>query len=140
MLKDMHEKKIKISTRRDKSDLQLLFGESAAEAVLRFLDHTAVGKRKEDREERDIDEWDIERLDGSEETSGGERELSPCAPRVQIRKIRPRTSTGGDLRAQSLATRHTALAPVMVSYIQNHPDVSHPRVRAGRAAMGSQEE
>jgi len=70
MLKDMHEKKIKISARRDTSDLQLLFGESAAEAVLRFLDHTAVGKRKEDREARDIDEWDIERLDASEETSG----------------------------------------------------------------------
>jgi hypothetical protein len=38
--------------------------------MLQFLDHTAVGKRKEDREARDIVERDIERLDGSEETSG----------------------------------------------------------------------
>lgn len=70
MLRDMHQKKIRISAQRDTSDLQLLFDESAAEAVLQFLDHTAVGKRMEDREARDIDEWDIGRLDGSEETSG----------------------------------------------------------------------
>jgi hypothetical protein len=68
--KDMHEQKIKISTPRDTSDLQLLFRESAAEGVLRFLDHTAVGKRKEDKGVRNIDERDIERLDESEETSG----------------------------------------------------------------------
>lgn len=70
MLRDIHQKKIRISAQRDTSDLQLLFDESAAEAVLQFLDHTAVGKRMEDREARDIDEWDIGRLDGSEETSG----------------------------------------------------------------------
>lgn len=66
MLRDMHRKKIKISARRDTSDPQLLFGEGAAEAVLRFLDHTAVGKRKEDREAGVIDERDMDRLDGSE--------------------------------------------------------------------------
>lgn len=78
MLRDMHRKKIKISARRDTSDLQLLFGEGAAEAVLRFLERTAVGKRKEDREAGVIDEWDIDRIDGSEgmseeavERSGG---------------------------------------------------------------------
>ncbi|KAM0714649.1 hypothetical protein Q7P37_009947 [Cladosporium fusiforme] len=70
MLRDMHRKKIRISARRDTSDLQLLFGESAAEAVLRFLEHTAVGKRKEDREARVIDEWDMDRLDGSEGAIG----------------------------------------------------------------------
>jgi len=68
MLRDMHQKKIKVSARRDTSDLQLLFGESAAEAVLRFLEHTAVGKRKEDREASDIDEWGLDRLEGSEGT------------------------------------------------------------------------
>lgn len=70
MLRDMHQKKIKISARRDTSDLRLLFGESAAEAVLRFLEHTAVGKRKEDREARVVDEWNMDRLDGSEGTIG----------------------------------------------------------------------
>lgn len=70
MLRDMHQKRIRISARRDTSDLQLLFGENAAEAVLRFLEHTAVGKRKEDREAKVIDEWDLDRLDGSEATSG----------------------------------------------------------------------
>jgi hypothetical protein len=53
-----------------KKKYDLLFGERAAEAVLRFLDHTAVGKRKENREARNVNEWDIERLDRSEETSG----------------------------------------------------------------------
>lgn len=62
MLRDMHRKKIKISARRDTSDLQLLFREGAAEAVLRSLDHTAVGKRKGDEEARVIDEWDMDRL------------------------------------------------------------------------------
>jgi hypothetical protein len=42
--------------RRDTSDLELLFCGRAAEAVLGFLDHTAVEQRKEDREARDIDE------------------------------------------------------------------------------------
>lgn len=74
MLRDMHQKKIKISARRDTSDLQLLFCESAAEAVLRFLEHTAVGKRKEGREAKAIDEWGMDRLDGSEGTTGEEVE------------------------------------------------------------------
>lgn len=50
MLKDVQRKKIKVSARRNTSDLQLLFHEDAAEAMFRFLDHTAVGKRREERE------------------------------------------------------------------------------------------
>jgi len=84
MLKDMSQKKIKISTRRDTSDLQLVFDENAAEAVLRFLEHTAVGKRKEDREARVIDEWDMDQLDGSEGTMG---ERSGARRRMMVQQI-----------------------------------------------------
>ena len=48
MLKDLHHKKIRVLLRRDASDLQLLFSKGAIEAMLRFLGHIAVGKRKED--------------------------------------------------------------------------------------------
>lgn len=72
MLKDREHKKIKVSARRNTVilDLQLLFHEDAAEAMVRFLDHTAVGRRKEEREVEAIDEWDIDRLDRSDETGG----------------------------------------------------------------------
>jgi hypothetical protein len=56
MLKDMHRKIIKISTRRDTSDLQLLVCESSTEGVPRFLDDTVMGKRKDERKGRVIDE------------------------------------------------------------------------------------
>ena len=52
--------------RRDMSDLQLLFSDSVAEAILRTLDHTSAGKMKEETEEKDAnkgDEWDIGQFD-----------------------------------------------------------------------------
>lgn len=70
MLNDMRHKKINISTRRDTSDLQRLFDERAVEAMLRFLDHTSVGKRKEEKEAKGMNEWDIERLDRSDVGDG----------------------------------------------------------------------
>ena len=68
MLKELRHKNTGISDRRNTSDLQLLFGSSAAEAVLRFLDSTAVGRRREADGGRAVDEWDMERLDGGDET------------------------------------------------------------------------
>lgn len=67
MCNDMRHKGINISPRRDASDLQRLFDESAVDAMLRFLDHTSVGKRKEEEEAKGMDDWDIERLDRSDE-------------------------------------------------------------------------
>lgn len=47
MLHALEAKKIKISTRRNEQDVLVLFGETAVEAVLRFIECTAVGKRAE---------------------------------------------------------------------------------------------
>lgn len=69
-MNDMRLKKIRISMRRDGEEFQLLFGESAAEPVLQFLNRTAVGKRKQEIEARAIDEWDTDSLGRSDETDG----------------------------------------------------------------------
>ena len=42
-------------------DLKISFEEASTEIVLRFIEFTAVGKRKEVYEQR-IDEWDIKSL------------------------------------------------------------------------------
>lgn len=40
--------KIRISARQDENDLIMLFDEAATEPVLLFIEHTAVGKRREE--------------------------------------------------------------------------------------------
>lgn len=59
MLHALEAKKIKISTRRNEQDVLVLFGETAVEAVLRFIECTAVGKRAEANSTQGLDEWDV---------------------------------------------------------------------------------
>ena len=63
MLHALEAKKIKISTRRNEQDVLVLFGETAVEAVLRFIECTAVGKRAEADSTQGLDEWDVGLLD-----------------------------------------------------------------------------
>jgi hypothetical protein len=56
-------KKIETSARMDGQDLGILFEEASIETVLRFIDCTAVGKRREVYDAQRIDEWDIDQLD-----------------------------------------------------------------------------
>jgi hypothetical protein len=62
-LRALEAKKIKISARKNEQDLLALFGETAVEAVLRFIECTAVGKRTEANSTQELDEWDIGLLD-----------------------------------------------------------------------------
>ncbi|KAI7710683.1 hypothetical protein KC353_g9519, partial [Hortaea werneckii] len=59
MLRALEAKKIKISARRNEQDVLVLFGETAVEAVLRFIKCTAVGKRAEANSTQGLDEWNI---------------------------------------------------------------------------------
>lgn len=43
--------------------MKVLFSEAAIEMVLRFLEATAIGKRRETEEMQRADEWDISMLD-----------------------------------------------------------------------------
>ena len=63
MLRALEAKKIKISARRNEQDLLALFGETAVEAVLRFIECTAVGEKTEANNTQEIDEWDVGLLD-----------------------------------------------------------------------------
>lgn len=82
MLKGMQHKKIEMSLRRDASDLQLLLGDNAAEAVLGFLEHTAVGKRKDDTGAKLMDAWETDRLDRDDATDGEESEREQAESEV----------------------------------------------------------
>lgn len=62
MLKKLKSKTVSISERRDRADLQTLFGAEAVVDVLQFLEDTDVGK-KPPGEGDQHDSWDIERLD-----------------------------------------------------------------------------
>ena len=73
MMKELQHKKSGFSDRRDRSKPQLLFGEIAVEAL---LFSTAVERKNEEDEARIIDEWDIDRLDGGNETKENWRRLS----------------------------------------------------------------
>lgn len=44
-------------------DLQALFGEEAVETILRFVESTAMGKRREAHDMQGVEEWDIGLLD-----------------------------------------------------------------------------
>lgn len=54
--------KVFISRRRDRTDLETLFGDEATAEVLRYIDNTEAGKRLANEGNSD-DSWDIERLD-----------------------------------------------------------------------------
>ena len=62
MIRSLRTKDNPISARRDRGDLETLFGEEAIKAVLRFIDHTEVGRPLVKEENKD-DYWDIERMD-----------------------------------------------------------------------------
>jgi hypothetical protein len=62
MLRRLSSKKVSISERRDKTDLQTLFRAEAVAEVLQFLEDTEVGKKMPGEGAQD-DSWDIERLD-----------------------------------------------------------------------------
>jgi hypothetical protein len=62
MMRGMRAERVTISARRDSADLENLFGETAAEEVLRFIGNTEVGRPMTKEENRD-DCWDIEQLD-----------------------------------------------------------------------------
>lgn len=55
-------KKVSISERKDRTDLQTLFGAEAAAGVLQFLEDTEVGKKIPGEGVQD-ESWDLERLD-----------------------------------------------------------------------------
>jgi hypothetical protein len=71
MLRELRAKKILISGRRDRADLDTLFGNGAIAEVLRFIDNTEVGKRLT-KQGNNGDTWDIERLD----RGAGEEEIA----------------------------------------------------------------
>lgn len=47
LLSSLEARKIRTSARKDDGDLKLLFSEAAMETVLRFIEGTAIGKRRE---------------------------------------------------------------------------------------------
>lgn len=61
-MQGIRAEEIVIRTRRDQADLQSLFRDVAARAVLMFIEDTEVGRPMTKEENRD-DYWDIERLD-----------------------------------------------------------------------------
>jgi hypothetical protein len=61
MLRRLDSDKLTISSRRDRTDLEVLFREGATTAVLRFIEKTEVGK-KLTSEKNKYDLWDVDRL------------------------------------------------------------------------------
>jgi hypothetical protein len=56
MLRALEAKKTNISARRNEQDLLLVFGDSTVETILQFIERTAVGKRLEANNTREVDE------------------------------------------------------------------------------------
>lgn len=63
MLHALEAKKTKISAKRNEQDLLALFRETAVEAVLRFIECTAIGRKTEANSRQELDEWDVGLLD-----------------------------------------------------------------------------
>jgi hypothetical protein len=63
LLSSLEARKIRISARKDDSDLKVLFSEAAMETVLHFIEGTAIGKRREIEETQRADERDVSMLD-----------------------------------------------------------------------------
>jgi hypothetical protein len=61
MLRRLDSDKLTISSRRDRTDLEVLFREGATTAVLRFIEKAEVGK-KLTSETNKYDLWDVDRL------------------------------------------------------------------------------
>lgn len=55
MIRAISSKKTKISARMNTEDLGILFGDASIEIVLRFIECTAVGKRREADDAQRID-------------------------------------------------------------------------------------
>jgi hypothetical protein len=62
ILRTLASKKIQVSTIINGQDLGILLEEASIETVLRFIECTAVGKRREVYDAQRIDEWDIDQL------------------------------------------------------------------------------
>jgi hypothetical protein len=62
MLRSLSADKLTISSRRNRTDLGLLFTTGAMAAVLRFIESTEVGKKLTDGT-NGYDSWDVDRLD-----------------------------------------------------------------------------
>lgn len=67
MIDALEAKKIKISTERNEQDLLILFDEPAVEMVLRFIEGTSVGKKRESGDVQRLDGWDVDLLDRDDE-------------------------------------------------------------------------
>jgi hypothetical protein len=77
MLSTLVSKKIEISTRMEGQESEILFEEASIETVLRFIECTTAGKRREVYDAQRIDEWDIDQLD-RRATRTGEDDLGEC--------------------------------------------------------------
>lgn len=66
MMRELRTKEIPISARRDRKDLETLFGEEATAEVLRFIENTEVGRPLTKEGNKD-DYWDIQRMDHTAE-------------------------------------------------------------------------
>jgi hypothetical protein len=62
MLRSLSADKLTISSRRDRTDLEVLFMEGTMAALLRFIGSTEVGNKSKDETNR-YDLWDVDRLD-----------------------------------------------------------------------------
>lgn len=58
MLDKLETSKIWISARKGERDFIMLFEGIATESVLHLIEHTAVGKRRDVENTRELDEWD----------------------------------------------------------------------------------
>jgi hypothetical protein len=63
MLKRLEAKTIRISATKDEGDMKALFSEAAMETLLHLREGTAIGRRRETEETRNVDDCDISMLD-----------------------------------------------------------------------------
>jgi ribonuclease HI len=66
MLQRLSARNVKITGRRDRRDLEILFEQDATIDVLQYIESTEVGKKLPDGTDK-CDSWDIERLDREHE-------------------------------------------------------------------------
>jgi hypothetical protein len=86
MLRQLRAKKVFISERRDRTDVETLFGYDATVEVLRYIDNTEAGKRLA-KEGNSDDSWDIERLDRSANEGDVTLGVRKEAERVNGKKV-----------------------------------------------------
>ncbi|KAF2715932.1 hypothetical protein K431DRAFT_316895 [Polychaeton citri CBS 116435] len=66
MLRELRRTKVEVTARRDTCDVRRVFGAGGIEAVLAFIETTAVGKRREVEDTKRSDEWQMAMLDRGE--------------------------------------------------------------------------